>query len=584
MTMTQSAIARIEPDTFRAYDPVRFTVEVEPGRPLGAGSTIECQLPNSFTNRDLSPSRVKEWQTASQVDAHYVHVTGTGDAQIEAEIRQREFVGGYEVFSRHGRCVVATVTNGTVPQDGDVRFEFSNTTAPWLANQAPGTTDHEGLVHVAVDGEPLARLPSFRVLPREARYCRLIVPSSMTPGGSVRVLLVSLDEFSNCSASRFEGVTVWLDGSELVGDVTFTGRCELTLHPELPPDPHRAHRLVAELPGFGRVTSNPFKVSADLEGPFWGDIHIHNYPSVDAMGNTPYVYAREVSGLDFAATAEHGAGGLPAHWQQTRRWAQEADDPGRFATILGIETNMRPSFHSHINIYLYEEAPEEIPARLNGDSTVDVEAFEAYVRDKKVLSQVHHTGWAFDMRVQYHETTKLFEVYSMHGTSEHYDPESSILMDRNRNRPGDAHLGPFYLRDALALGQRFGVQGSSDNHFGQGGVRFNSVTAVWCQVVERGALRRIAFRGRRPGGRAGEGVLDDGVRTQGDWRDGLPEDPRPASDLQPRRVLRARQAVRADTGAVSAGRQDGAPVPGRVRLEQPHLGAGRLSRPGPMIQ
>ena len=55
--------ATIEPNVFPVYEQVCFKVRIKPGKRLGPGSKIECQLPNSFTNDKVSPSKVKQWQT-----------------------------------------------------------------------------------------------------------------------------------------------------------------------------------------------------------------------------------------------------------------------------------------------------------------------------------------------------------------------------------------------------------------------------------------------------------------------------------------------------------------------------------------
>jgi hypothetical protein len=210
------------------------------------------------------------------------------------------------------------------------------------------------------------------------------------------------------------------------------------------------------------------------------------------MGNTPYDYARNVSCLDFGATAEHGAGGIKEHWAQTRKWCREWNEPGRFATILALETNTK----WHHNIYFYDVDAPVVDAQKNGDSLVSVDQMLEYIKDKRVVTQIHHTGWGFDMRRRYPDTTRLLEIYSMHGSSELRDPDSSIFMDKHRNREGDAKIGPFYARDAWALGQRFVTHGSSDNHFGQGGVRHNSLTAVTAERLEREKILDAMVEGR----------------------------------------------------------------------------------------
>lgn len=137
-----------------------------------------------------------------------------------------------------------------------------------------------------------------------------------------------------------------------------------------------------------------------------------------------------------------------------------------------------------------------VQAQAKGSSTIPLADLLDYLKGKRVVTEIHHTGWGFDMRLRYPDTLRLFEIYSMHGTSELYDPESPLFMDKQRNRQGDSKIGPYYARDAWALGQRFVTIGSSDNHFGQPGVRHNSLTAVAAKALTRDALLDAMVAGR----------------------------------------------------------------------------------------
>jgi hypothetical protein len=490
--------AHVEPAEVLAHDEIRLSVVVHPGSELTEGSTIECQLPNSFNADQVSHGPTKDWQTEDPEASDHITVDSDGSAAFECQIKSREYVGGYDVPTRHGVVLVAEVVSGSVPASGEVTVTYENTTAPWIANQRPGDTDHEGSVFVRVDGETVTPAPPIRVTARPVEYQRLLVPSSAAPDERVRVLLVSLDKFNNVSSSSFEGVVLRTEDKVLRDEIQYTGRYtdRVALSEE------GVYRLTAEIPGREDVTSNPIKVSSDPTGPYWGDIHIHNYPSVDAMGNIPYEYARDVSGLDFAASAEHGAVGLASHWEQVREWAAEWNEPGEFVAIPAFETNMSPSLPegTHVNVYLYDDIDFPPINRMNaGSSRVSIPELEAFLEDKDALTQLHHTPARFgqaDMRRQYHETTELIEIYSRHGTSEAYDPQSSIFMDKNNANEGEAKRGPYYARDAWALGHRFMTHGSSDNHFGQGGVRYNSIAGVYSDALTRESVLDSLAAGR----------------------------------------------------------------------------------------
>ena len=475
--------ATIEPDVFSVYEQVNFKVRIKPNERLVAGSKIECQLPNSFTNDKISPSKVKQWQTRNPAKPHYINVTTTAPAKVTFETRvvKREFVGGYECKTRHGKCLIVKIVSGEIPPDNELIIHYGNTTSPWITYQQPNRTIHEGQVFVSINGQTIEELPKFHVKPGPMSYQRIIIPSSAKPGQPFRVLLASLDKYNNLSSSSFSNVNIRCGNKIIAKGISYTGSMEIMA--SLPKK--GIYRLKT-----GSIVSNPIRITAQPNGPYWGDIHFHNFPSVDAMGNTPYEYAKNVSGLDFAATAEHGAIGLPEHWAQTQKWCRQWNEPGRFITILGFETNIR----WHHNIYLYEDHAPIIESLKNGDSRVPIPTLLEYLKSHKAITQLHHTGWGFDMRLRYPDTCKLIEIYSMHGLSELYDPENPLSFENQRHR-SNSRVGPYYARDAWALGQRFFTHGSSDNHFGQSGVRYNSVTAVFASELNRKTILDTLGRG-----------------------------------------------------------------------------------------
>ena len=471
--------AEIEPNIFHIYERVNFTVRINPNKILEKGDKIECQLPNSFNADLVSPSKVKKWQITNPDTAHYIDVRSPGhpDVKFELSLRKREFVGGYDVGTRHGVCLNIVIKKGKVPEEGLIRIDYKNTTTPWIANQNPGATDHEGLVYVAINGKEINEFPGFVVVPGKEKYRRVIVPSSVRPGQPFKVNLVSLDKYNNLTDTEHKNVVLKAKDSILKFGISYKGRGEVPI--SLPEK--GIYRIEAD-----GVLSNPIKVCAQPNGPYWGDIHFHNYISVDAMGNIPYIYARDVSGLDFAGAAEHGAGGLPRHWKQTLEWVQENNDPHDFITVLGLESGMpfMAKGRPHVNLYHYTDSAPKLYGTKNGSTDTDEAQFLDYLKDYKVMAQIHHSGWGFDMRMKYPDEMQLIEIYCMHGQSERYDNETPLSLGNQRHRQG-GEKGPYYARDAWALGKKWYCMGSSDNHFGQPGVRYNSVSGVYANQLTR---------------------------------------------------------------------------------------------------
>lgn len=476
---TKIASAIIEPQIFPVYERINFTVKINPNQKLKIGDKIEVQLPNSFTNDLVSPSKVKNWQTTNPDTAHYIKVTCTShpDVKFELSTKKREFVGGYHVGTRHGVCLIAVIKEGEIPLTGEIRVDYKNTTTPWLANQKPGTTDHEGLVYIAINGDEINEFPQFTVKSGQEKYRRVIVPSSVSPGEQFTVKLVSLDKYNNLTETEHKNIKLKLGNQVLKSGISYKGKGEVLVSLSK----KGVYRLEAD-----GILSNPIKVCDNPNGPFWGDIHFHNYISVDAMGNTPYIYAREVSCLDFAGAAEHGAGGVPRHWEQTLKWVQENDDPGEFVTILALESGMgfMDKGRPHVNLYHYSDDAKLLYGTENGNTDTDKASFLKYLNDYKVIAQTHHSGWGYDMRMKYPDEMKLIEIYSMHGQSELFDNDTPLSLGKQRHRQGGKD-GPYYARDAWALGKKWYCMGSSDNHFGQPGVHYNSISGVYANQLTR---------------------------------------------------------------------------------------------------
>ena len=154
--------AKIVPDVFPVYRETAFDVVITAGEAVYGGSIIEVQLPNSFTNDKVSPSKVKSWQTADPAGPHFICVTAgrlpPGDLRVD--IRPREYVGGYHAPTRHGRCLVIELLRGTVEPGEEITVSYRSTTSPWLANQRPGESDHEGPVLVMIDGVKIEPAPA----------------------------------------------------------------------------------------------------------------------------------------------------------------------------------------------------------------------------------------------------------------------------------------------------------------------------------------------------------------------------------------------------------------------------------------
>ncbi len=478
--------AIIRPNIFPAYQDVDFEVIISPGRVLKRGDIIECQLPNSFNAENISPSFPKTWQFEHPGSKNHITVTtsGAGGAKFTLQIKQREFVGGYNAAARHGLCLNIVLQSGEILENEKIIVSYKNTTSPWISIEYPGVGGHEGLVYIAINDQPIDVFPQFKVYSGDEKQLRVIVPSSVKPGQKFPVKVVSLDKYNNLSYATHHNISIKSEGISLVTGINFSRRGEAWV--SLPKK--GVYRL--EVNG---TLSNPVKVTDTPNGPYWGDIHFHTAFSVDAIGNDPYGYARDVSCLDFAATTEHVAGGLELYWQQTLKWTEEYNKAGEFVTLLGIEAGLEMPGIVHYNMYLPVDKASVLYGTETGvSSATSMENILKYSRDYEIIGQTHHTGWGSDMRLKYPDELKLLEIYSMHGQSEYFDNDTPLSLENQRHRKGGrgptGRKGFYYARDAWALGKKWFTVGGSDNHFCQPGVHYNSLCAVYSDDLSRKSL------------------------------------------------------------------------------------------------
>lgn len=501
-TPTPVAVCRMEPDVLDVYTPTTVRVRVRPQAVVPAGTVIACQLPNSFYAYRISQSHTQRLQTEDPAGPAYVSVDVVEPVAsplgFEVEIAARELITDTEGQVRHGQRVLATLTGGDLPAGSEVVFTFAHMYSPWVANQ-------EEYFLVSIGETVVEPWPTFRVRPGPAVWQRLVVPSCARPGEPVRALLVSLDRYDNVSSTAYAGVTLAVEGEPgeagtvLEQDISFQGRYETQV--SLPEE--GVYRLVArgtlgagaDAAGIwaGAIVSNPIRITADPSGPYWGDIHVHTHISGDALGNEPYEYARDVSGLDFAGVCDHANAHLPAQWARIVEWARQHEAPGRFVTLLGYEGGVAgKSFHH--NVYYPDlEATFEGIEFVRGSAMAE-EALRAHLAQTGALSQLHQSGTcSTDMREPYFPSTRLIEIFSHWGQSEAYNPDHALSYEVNRVRYPETRLtiserGPFYARDAWALGKRYVTIASSDDHNGQAGKAHRGIAGVYAGSLTRSGI------------------------------------------------------------------------------------------------
>ena len=197
-----SITAQIRENTFEVREPCRAEVIVTSTEELRAGDTLEVQFPNSWMIVS-GPSFTRELQTTDPKTAHHVSVAAEGcKASFEVEIRRRHLYSP-ESYARHGRNIVATLSEGVVPAGTPVRVRYANTFAPYVAEVET--------IRVRVKGKPPEETPTLTVTPGPATAMRILM-LSRTPVAGVPFLL--RDIINKYSPHTCKTVTMGNDSTE----------------------------------------------------------------------------------------------------------------------------------------------------------------------------------------------------------------------------------------------------------------------------------------------------------------------------------------------------------------------------------
>jgi len=501
-----------EQEPYRVAERCNVEILLEMDQDLNAGDWIAFQFPNSWSLVS-GPSHTRGFQADDPQGEHYVSVRAleSTDAAFEISIRPRH-LNHFDGLARHGRLITASLKRGTIPAGTPVRLGYENTFAPYVAE--------EESLWVRVNDTPPAVAPTLRVLSAGHKSFRVVAPSFAKPGETFDVLLVSLDRFDNASSTAFKEESLTLsDGTPVAENISFTGSMRVPVKMDAP----GIYRFV-----FRETVSNAVRVGDGVAGLYWGDIHVHTKLSHDAQGADPYGYARDVSGLDFAAVTDHWESIGPEGYRILKRWAAEADQPGSFIAIPADERNPG-ELRGHHNVYFVAEAVMDRYEEIQASSDIHTpSSFEKFrnANPSEVMFIPHHTGIAWGAfpangtgsaidwdACDDHGFRPVMEIYSHHGQSEAYNPSHPLAYEWNRLRNPERRAntsvpGPFYAQDYWMRGKRVGVIASSDEHSGQAGRRHGGIAAVFADSLTREELFK-ALRERRCYGTTGERILVD---------------------------------------------------------------------------
>ena len=495
---------------YRVAQPCSVEIFLELDRSLDQRDNIRFQFPNSWS-LVTGPSYTREFQYSDPKAKHYVSVAATGGIQAKFKLSiQNRHLYYPKGIARHGRLITAKLIEGNIPAGTPIRIRYENTIAPYVSETEE--------MWIRVNEEMPEHPPVLKTTAGPHEYFRVIVPSRAGRGKEFDVLLVSLDRFDNASSTAFKGeVLSLMDDTVIAKDISFSGMLRVPVK-IAQQGVYRFH--------FQDTVSNAVKVGDNTHGPYWGDTHIHTKLSHDAQGMAPYTYAREVSGLDFAAVTDHWESLGPEGYRIARQWAEEANIPGVFVTLPADERNPK-ELTGHHNVYFCGiEAMDRYQAIYGENEDPPANSFSRLqdAEASEVMVIPHHTGiqWGDLSRTDTGAAVNwdaaddkglrpVMEIYSHHGQSETYNPQHFLAYEWNRMRNPERRAntsvpGPFYAQDYWIQRKRIGVIASSDEHSGQGGRRHGGIAAVFADSLTREGIFE-ALRQRRCYATTGERIL-----------------------------------------------------------------------------
>ena len=491
-------------------------------RGLPTGGRLLIGFPKAwFVNPFPIPKRLQV-KDGAKPHALSVSASRTGTA-FSVTVDTTGFTGKIERFNQ---TISATNAGAPLVRGDAVSIILANTTAPYIS----GADE----VHVAVDPDGTGQ---FRPLRLGARYeiiagpgedFTLVGPTEAVVRRAIELQFTAFDRFGNV-AEAFAG-TVELTGTERSRKLRLTptnrGSTIVTWTPS------NAGFYFPEAKVFvnGRtplmpVKGNPVRVFTiePQRKTYWGELHSHSSISPDGIGTDPFPYARNAARLDFFAATEHadddgnprGVAIRPTEWQWIKDRVARFNEPGRFVTLLAYECSF-PAPSGHHNVFFRSIDGVPWPAALMGS----VQNLWSRVAAGEAITIPHHTGIAFmgpppgagsagpefqpivtgtatpvttpgfsvDWSIHNPMKRPLLEIYSLHGSSELYDPQDSLSYENARFTFSRSVPGAHYARDAWAAGLELGVVAASDNHAAQPGQPHGGLTAVRAARLTRDGI------------------------------------------------------------------------------------------------
>lgn len=508
----------VGPDRWRVDEEgqLLFRIKVLEGK-LSSGSRISLALPGSWTWHTIRPTRREDGKLGPTLRVpiqelmEYFSLLPPGRADgWRLELLEEHHDGTYHRFDRR---LVLHCLSDEMAAGQEITLQYGNDAQPIRTSRLAETVRIPVRFELG-DGQWRELENSLRLTTFADTWNTILVTADSmgTVGQPVEVQVTARDRLGNTaelpdglelhSSDRgIDPVTLDTTGAVWRGMVRFTTPGFQTLE--------------AGNDTVGFHPSNPVRVTEEEAALklYWGDLHSHSTMSKDALGVDPFTFARDHADLDFFASSEHSSGdrrdeGISdSEWQAIQSSVKSFYDPGRFVTLLGYECSL-PAPFGHHNVYF---ADDESPLyRKHEVKTLD----ELWRRlaSHRAFTVPHHTGvhWAAATWEKNHPLRPLFEIFSVHGQSELFEPEhplsydqlvgmapygtypigSELVPEEHRGMVpiSNSAKGPHYARDAWAAGLKLGTIAASDDHTARPGQPYWGLAAVWAERLDRESI------------------------------------------------------------------------------------------------
>jgi hypothetical protein len=379
-------------------------------------------------------------------------------------------------------------------------------------------------VFVAVDHDGLGRFrlhrdaPTLAIVPGEPADLFAVAPSDAVVGEPFALRIALVDEHGNPApgpgATRLR-VTV-MDGEADLPPAVKLPAGEAWTEVRCTPRAAGVLRLQVDEPERRlAIVTNPARVHAEAPATriLWGDLHSHTEVSNDGVGTgrDAYEYARHVAALDFYSRSDHNsffeAGNPVADFGEYVRLADEWNEPGRFATIHGVEVSFGAPYGHH-NVYFRGD-----PTQVADEYASTLPELWKALAGMDALTIPHHTmkmpspiDWSDGDDP---ERRRNFEIFSAHGLSEEYDPYHPLAIEQSLfTNASTTQRNGMSAQRAWEDGLQLSSIASSDDHRAQPGLPHHGLVAVRADALTREAVFD-ALRERRTYATTGVRVLLD---------------------------------------------------------------------------